>query len=79
MSDSFGAIGTILFGFAFYYPLFMAYNWMIGALYYFFHYEVHQGRVDEPPELGRYPGVTFLVPCFNDEKIIVETIEYLLQ
>ena len=78
-SDSFGTIGTILFGFAFYYPLFMAYNWMIGALYYFFHYEIHQGKVDEPPELERYPGVTFLVPCFNDENIIVETIEYLLQ
>src|SRR5204863_413989 len=69
-SDSFGTIGTVLFGFAFYYPLFMAYNWMIGALYYFFHYEVHQGRVDEPPELERYPGVTFLVPCFNDEMIV---------
>ena len=78
MFDDFGTTGAILFGFAFYYPLFMAYHWIIGALYYFFHYELKQGRVDEPPALTRTPGVTFLVPCHNDEKIIAETLEYLL-
>jgi poly-beta-1,6-N-acetyl-D-glucosamine synthase len=78
MLDDFGTVGTILFGFAFYYPLFMAYHWMIGALYYFFHYEIKQGRVDQPPQLTRTPGLTFLVPCHNDENIIAETLEYLL-
>jgi poly-beta-1,6-N-acetyl-D-glucosamine synthase len=78
MFEDFGLVGKILFGFAFYYPLFMAYHWMIGALYYFFHYEIKQGRVDEPPLLPRTPPVTFLVPCHNDEKIIAETLEYLL-
>lgn len=78
MFDGFGVIGKILFGFAFYYPLFMAYHWMIGALYYFFHYELKQGTVDNPPPLPKTPPITFLVPCHNDEKIIAETLEYLL-
>jgi biofilm PGA synthesis N-glycosyltransferase PgaC len=78
MFDGFGLAGKILFGFAFYYPLFMAYHWMIGALYYFFHYEVKQGRVNEPPPLPRTPAITFLVPCHNDQSIIAETLEYLL-
>lgn len=78
MLDEFGTTGAILFGFAFYYPLFMAYYWMIGALYYYFHYEKHQGKVDSPPGLPHAPAVTFLVPCHNDEKIVAETLEYLL-
>lgn len=79
MFDGFGTAGAILFGFAFYYPLFMAYHWMIGALYYFFHYEIKQGRVDDPPPLSHTPPVTFLVPCHNDEAIIAETIDYLMK
>ena len=78
MFEDFGLGGKILFGFAFYYPLFMAYHWMIGALYYFFHYEIKQGRVDDPPPLPRTPPITFLVPCHNDQNIIAETIDYLL-
>ncbi len=35
MIEDFGNVSAILFGFAFYYPLFMAYHWMIGAVYYF--------------------------------------------
>jgi len=78
MIEGFGTIGTLLFGFAFYYPLFMAYYWMIGALYYYHHYEKHQGNVDSPPQLPQMPPVSFLVPCHNDEKIVAETLEYLL-
>ena len=79
MTEEFGLVGKILFGFAFYYPLFMAYHWMIGALYYFFHYEIKQGRVNAPPPLPMTPSVTFLVPCHNDQGIVTETIEHLLQ
>lgn len=78
MTSEFGTLGAILFGFAFYYPLFMAYYWMIGGIYYFFHYEKKEGGVDAPPPLPRTPPVTFLVPCHNDENIIAETLEYIL-
>ena len=79
MFEEFGLAGKILFGFAFYYPLFMAYHWMIGALYYFFHYEIKLGRVNAPPPLPMTPAVTFLVPCHNDQGIVTETIEHLMR
>ncbi len=79
MFEEFGLIGKILFGFAFYYPLFMAYHWMIGALYYFLHYEIRLGGVNAPPRLATTPAVTFLVPCHNDQAIIAETIDHLMQ
>lgn len=72
-------ISSILFGFAFYYPLFMSYLWMIGAIYYYFHWERSLSRSHEvPPELPSYPGVSILVPCHNEEKNLRETIPYLL-
>src|ERR1700720_4079033 len=79
MIEEFGLVGKILFGFAFYYPLFMAYHWMIGALYYFFHYEIKLGKVNSPPQLPATPTLTFLVPCHNDQGIIAETIEQLVR
>lgn len=69
-----------LFSFAFYYPLFMAYVWMIGAIYYRFHWEHPGGRsYSEPPELNSYPGVSILLPCFNEGDLARETIERLFQ
>src|SRR5258708_25822497 len=79
MSEEFGLVGKILFGFAFYYPLFMAYHWMTGALYSFFHYEIKLGKVNSPPPLPMTPAVTILVPCHNDQGIIAETIGHLMQ
>lgn len=70
-------VGGIL-NFEFYYPLFMAYLWMVGALYYYAHWELVAGRrIDQPPRLESYPGVTFLVPCHNEGENVEETIEYL--
>ncbi|BFM08753.1 poly-beta-1,6-N-acetyl-D-glucosamine synthase [Halioxenophilus aromaticivorans] len=65
--------------FAYYYPLFMAYLWMIGGLYYRFHWEGKDGRhYDNPPDLPHYPPVTLLVPCHNEGENVRETIDYLL-
>ncbi|MGE0372866.1 MAG: poly-beta-1,6-N-acetyl-D-glucosamine synthase [Gammaproteobacteria bacterium] len=56
----------------------MAYLWMVGALYYFVHWELDIGkRIDQPPKLEEYPGVSFLVPCHNEGENVEETIEYL--
>jgi biofilm PGA synthesis N-glycosyltransferase PgaC len=71
----------VLFDFTFYYPLFMSYLWMAGALYYYFHYErrnVVRHRAG-PPELPEYPLVSILVPCHNEEPDIEEVVEYLLR
>jgi biofilm PGA synthesis N-glycosyltransferase PgaC len=72
------AFADELMAFVFYYPLFMAYLWMAGALFYWFHYERRLGRPSEPPELDAYPTVAVIVPCHNEEAYATETIEWLM-
>lgn len=68
----------ILQEFALIYPLFMAYLWMVGGIYYLFHWErAGHARVDRPPPLPEYPGVSILVPAHNESFAIVETIRSL--
>ncbi len=67
-----------LIAYSYYYPLFMAYIWMIGGLYYYLHWE-RRSRVDSPPKLDSYPLVSVLVPCYNEERHVKETIEYLVR
>jgi len=69
---------TIFFGFTYYYPLFMAYLWMTGALIYYYRWEKPFGRdITCPPELATYPGVSILVPCHNESENVGETIRWL--
>ncbi len=64
--------------FALIYPLFMAYLWMTGGIYYYFHWEkAGKESVDAPPALAEYPGVSVIVPAHNESYAIVETIEAL--
>jgi biofilm PGA synthesis N-glycosyltransferase PgaC len=69
----------ILEEFALIYPLFMAYLWMVGGIYYYFHWERAEGKhIDQPPPLPEYPGVTVIVPAHNESFAIQETIDSLL-
>jgi biofilm PGA synthesis N-glycosyltransferase PgaC len=71
---------SALMQFLFYYPLFMAYIWMIGAIYYYFHWEAGRiRRPDQTPDLSDHPGVSFVVPCHNEEDEIEETISFLVK
>jgi biofilm PGA synthesis N-glycosyltransferase PgaC len=79
MTDISVLIGNSLLSFAYYYPLFMAYLWIIGAIYYYFRWERRQNRWDDPPKLDHYPAVAVIVPCYNEEKNIRETLEALTQ
>jgi poly-beta-1,6-N-acetyl-D-glucosamine synthase len=74
-----GTFFSVIQHFALIYPLFMAYLWMTGGLYYFFRWE-RGGRssVADPPLLPEYPGVSILVPAHNESFALVETIESLL-
>jgi poly-beta-1,6-N-acetyl-D-glucosamine synthase len=62
--------------YVFFYPLFMAFFWMVGALLFFFRRERHQ---HQPPALAEYPFVSILVPCHNEEEYIRATIERLVR
>ena len=63
-------------GYVFYYPLFMTYLWIIGATYYFIHWD-QWSRVDAPPELPVWPFLSIIVPCHNEGPNLGEVIEWL--
>lgn len=63
--------------FAFFYPFLMSYVWMAGASMYFIRYELRGPDYTELPELPEYPMVSILVPCYNEEKNLVNTIQAL--
>ena len=72
--------------YSYYYPLFMAYLWMTGAVFYYYRYErppkSHRDLPDAgpetPPPLAEDPLVTIIVPCHNEGRDIEDTVEYLL-
>lgn len=67
-----------LFAFQFYYPLFMAYAWAIGAIYYYYHWEAGKHHhIPDLPQLPETPPVSILIPCYNEADTIAETIDQL--
>jgi biofilm PGA synthesis N-glycosyltransferase PgaC len=68
----------VLLDFVFYYPLFMAYLWMIGAMDYYLRRERLQPSFRQPPPLPSCPKVSIIVPCHNEEAHLQETIDHLL-
>jgi biofilm PGA synthesis N-glycosyltransferase PgaC len=63
----------IIYNFVFYYPLFMSFFFMIGAIVYHFLREPK----DKDMELTQFPLVSILIPCHNEARCIRETIDYL--
>jgi len=72
--------------YSYYFPLFMAHLWMVGAVFYYFRYErppkshrdLPESGLETPPVLPEYPLVTIVVPCHNEGRDIEDTVEYLL-
>ncbi len=67
-------LADLLLDFTFYYPLFMSYLWMVGALFYYLRYERKSGDAQHPPVLSSHPGVTIVIPCHNEEDHVRETV-----
>lgn len=61
----FAAIWSHALKFVFYYPLFMSYLWMIGAIIFYWK-ERKAPPYDQPAPLESYPKVAVLIPCFNE-------------
>lgn len=67
-----------LLDFTFYYPLFMAYLWMMGGLVFWWCHERGTSmHVDPVKLLHSHPPVSVVVPCFNEEDNIVEVVKHL--
>lgn len=70
-------IPTLLFGFVFYYPFFMAWLWIMGGIIYFFTYECGSSKSMVLLTDEEAPRVSIIVPCFNEEKNVREVISHL--
>jgi len=70
----------IILGYVFYYPLFMSSLWIIGAIFFYFKNEKPFLKYTIPPlRTGEsWPGVSILIPCYNEGENAVETITYAL-
>lgn len=72
-------VRDFIFGFAFYYPLFMAWLWMIGGTWFYLRRERRTGLgPDHPPPLDEVPPCSLLVPCYNEQDNVRDTLEYAL-
>lgn len=63
-----------LFNFAFFYPIVMAFFWIIGGLYYHVRRERRSEGPGRPRPLAHSPHVAILVPCFNEAARVADTI-----
>lgn len=75
--SSFQSLWQSLLNFIFYYPLFMSYLWMFGALIFYWK-ERREPAYTAPPDLQDYPRVAVLIPCFNEGYNAEETISHAL-
>ncbi len=68
-----------LLKFLYFYPLFMAYLWMIGSIYYYYHWETKEAKdPSDAPKLPYSPRVSLIVPCHNEGDNARETVKYLV-
>lgn len=65
--------------FIYYYPLFMAYIWMFGAIIFCVRYEWHQPKLPPFENMTDLPSVSILIPCYNEGENVRETIGILEQ
>lgn len=65
---------AVLFNFAFFYPIVMAFFWITGGVYYHLRRERGSPLPGAPGALRHSPPVSILVPCFNEAPHIAETI-----
>jgi biofilm PGA synthesis N-glycosyltransferase PgaC len=72
-------IGGVLLQFVFLYPLFMSFLWMVGGVYFYYHWERHGVRPAGPPQIDNPPLVSILIPCFNETVNAAETIAAAVQ
>ena len=71
-------LDILLFDFTFYYPLFMAYVWMVGGIAYYYRYERDGTGAEDPLQLlASTPFVSILVPCFDEEENLREVVDAL--
>lgn len=67
-----------LLGFVYYYPLFMSWLWMTGAVIFYWRFERLNTPYHKPRVLLNTPPVSVLIPCYNEGDNAEETISHAL-
>jgi biofilm PGA synthesis N-glycosyltransferase PgaC len=67
-----------MLGFVFYYPLFMSWLWMLGALMFWQRFERDEPPAAHPNKRPNAPGVSILIPCYNEGDNAEETLNHAL-
>lgn len=76
LGDVWGAI----LAYVFFYPVLMSLVWMIGGIAFYLRFERRPHRiVNQPPARDDYPLIAVLVPCYNEEANVEETVEALME
>ncbi len=65
---------AVISNFVFYYPLLMAYLWMVGGLLHYVLIERRDGGKKAADPLAVYPKVSVIVPCYNEADNVREVI-----
>ena len=73
-------IWQTMLGYIFFYPLFMSTLWMIGAVYFYFKNEKPylKDKIPQLRENETWPGVSIIIPCYNESENVYETMNYAL-
>lgn len=67
---------NVLFAFAFYYPLLMAWLWIIGGIWFYWRRELRRPALPQFDQTA--PGCSILIPCYNEEQHVTDTIRFAL-
>lgn len=68
-------LSDLYFGFAFFYPLFMAWLWIAGGIWFYLKHEIKQPIIPEPSK----QGCSIIIPCFNEAEQVRDTIRFAMQ
>lgn len=72
---TFGLMTGVMLDFIFFYPLFMSFIWIIGGIYFYYHWESKDPGPSVTPTLSDYPLISIIIPCYNEGSNVAETIE----
>ena len=56
------------------YPFVMAWYWMAGGILYYLLRENGLPPVDQPPWMAQWPGISIIIPCYNEAENAAETL-----
>ncbi|TEU27324.1 poly-beta-1,6-N-acetyl-D-glucosamine synthase [Alkanindiges illinoisensis] len=70
------SVRNALFAFAFYYPLLMAWLWIIGGIWFYLRRELRRPALPQFDQTAR--GCSILIPCYNEEQHVTDTIRFAL-